>query len=302
MFAIGRVKLTPVTTRAETERLVGTRARMILFLLLSSLPILEISADVFGLVSQRTSGMVLLLPLAAILAVVITFFPHATDSIIARGLVAGMVACLVYDGFRLFAVYVLGSMGDFIPTMGTWITGDANTGTGALVGYIWRYLGDGGGLGVAFYIVAFAAGLQHWSSRPRVVLAAVGYAVFPVWTGLIATVALARRGEQMMFRLTPSAITITLIGHLIFGFVLGLGFLAARRSCAEWPWTPLLPRAAHLLSSRAAWNLKKTPGVLAGAGTIATAAPARSSRATRPEIHCGPVAGASAQETTKATI
>ena len=195
-----------------------------------------------------------------------------------------MVACLVYDGFRLFAVYVLGWMGDFIPTMGTWITGDSNHGTGALVGYIWRYLGDGGGLGVAFYVVAFAAGLQHWS-RLRVVLAAVGYAVFPVWTGLIATVALAPPGEQMMFRLTPSAIAITLIGHLVFGFVLGLGFLAGRRSCAEWPWTPLLPWAAHLLNSRTAWTLKTTSGTLAGREPIA--APVRASRTMRSEIHCG---------------
>ena len=248
MFAFDRVKMTP----APTGRDPGGNwiiARMMLFLLLASLPILEISADVFGLVSHRTSGTVLLLPLVAVLATVVTFFPHATDSIVARGLVAGMVACLVYDGFRLFAVYVLGWMGDFIPTMGTWITGDAHN--GALVGYIWRYLGDGGGLGVAFYLVAFAAGLQHWS-RPRVVLTAVGYAIFPVWTGLIATVALAPHGEQMMFRLTPSAIAITLIGHLVFGFVLGLGFLRGRRSCAKWPWPPLLPRAAHLLTRRAA--------------------------------------------------
>jgi hypothetical protein len=286
MLAIDRVDATPATTSVQTERPTGGNwiiARMMLFLLLASLPILEISADVFGLVSQRTSGTVLILPLVTVLAIVVTFFPHAIDSIVARGLVAGMVACLVYDGFRLFAVYVLGWMGDFIPTMGTWITGDASTGTGALVGYIWRYLGDGGGLGVAFYIVAFAAGLQHWSSRPRVVLVAVGYAVFPVWAGLIATVASAPHGEQMMFRLTPSAIAITLIGHLIFGFVLGLGFLSGRRNCAQWPWPPLLPRATQLLSSRAAWNLKKTSGT----ETIAAPTPARASRTMRTEIRCG---------------
>ena len=45
-----------------------------------------------------------------------------------------------------------------------------------------------------------------------------------------------------MFPLNPATISITLIGHLIFGLVLGLAFLKAPRGGAhrEWPWTPLL--------------------------------------------------------------
>ena len=215
-------------------------ARVMLILLLASMPILGISVDVFGLVSQGTTSIAVI-ALCALLGVVITFAPHRIDMIVGRGLIAGMVACIVYDGARLFAVHVLGLMDDFIPVMGSWVTGEPDTAGSAAVGYIWRYIGDGGGLGVAFFVVAFALGIDRWSST-RAVLAAVAFAVFPTWTGLIATVALAPHGQEMMFPLNPATISITLIGHLIFGLVLGLAFLKAPRGGAhpEWPWTPLL--------------------------------------------------------------
>ena len=72
-------------------------------------------------------------------------------------------------------------------------------------------------------------------------LSAVGYAVFPVWAGLIATVAFAPRGEELMFRLTPATLATTLIGHLVFGFVLGLAFVRTHRDrlAVHWPWPTL---------------------------------------------------------------
>jgi hypothetical protein len=214
-------------------------ARLMLILALSGMPILAISVDVFGIVPQRISAGAIVVTLAVVLAIM-TIWPHRTDVILGRALVAGMVACAVYDGFRLFAVHVLGWMGDFIPAMGSWITGDGDTAGSAMVGYVWRYIGDGGGLGVAFYVVALAIGLDRYRAR-SVVMAAVAYAVFPVWAGLIATVALAPRGEELMFRLTPTTLATTLIGHLIFGLVLGLAFVRAQRDpyAVRWPWPPL---------------------------------------------------------------
>jgi hypothetical protein len=125
--------------------------------------------------------------------------------------------------------------------MGTWLHSGTDSRTGAIVGYLWRYFGDGGGIGIAFFLIALALGLQHRSSR-TVLLAFVTFAVFPVWAGLIGTVALSERGQRDMFPLTPTTITLSLIGHLIFGLVLGLGFLRARGRLAQhWPWPPLLP-------------------------------------------------------------
>jgi hypothetical protein len=224
-------------------------ARILLILLLSSMPILGISVDVFGLVSQSTTSVAVIV-VTAVLATVMTFAPHRIDMIVVRGLIAGMVACIVYDGARLFAVHVLGLMGDFIPVMGSWVTGEPDTVGSAAVGYVWRYLGDGGGLGVAFFVMAFVLGIDRWSSV-RTVLAAVGFAVFPTWTGLIATVALAPRGQEMMFPLNAATVTITLVGHLIFGFVLGLAFLKAPRRGAhrEWPYPPMRLRRKRAVAS-----------------------------------------------------
>lgn len=218
-------------------------ARVLLVLLLSSMPILGICLDVFGLVSQSTTSIVVI-ALCAVLGAIITFAPHRIDMIVGRGLIAGIVACIVYDAARLFAVHVLGLMGDFIPVMGSWVSGEPDTAGSAAVGYIWRYIGDGGGLGVAFFVVAFALGIDRWSSV-QAVLAAVGFAVFPTWAGLMATVALAPHGQEMMFPLNAATITITLVGHLIFGLVLGVAFLKAPRGGAhrEWPWPPLLESA-----------------------------------------------------------
>ena len=58
-------------------------------------------------------------------------------------------------------------MGDFIPVMGSWVTGEPDTAGSAAVGYVWRYIGDGGGLGVAFFVVAFALGIDRWSNVGR---------------------------------------------------------------------------------------------------------------------------------------
>lgn len=214
-------------------------ARIGLVMLLASMPILAISVEVFGLASQSTITMVTI-ALVAVLATLVTFAPHRIDMIVGRGLIAGMVACIVYDGARLFAVHVLGLMGDFIPVMGSFVTGEPDTAGSAAVGYVYRYIGDAGGLGVAFFVIAFALGIDRWKNV-YAVLASVAFAVFPTWTGLMATVALAPHGEDRMFDLNPATFVITLVGHLIFGLVLGLAFLKAPRGKdrSDWPWPPL---------------------------------------------------------------
>jgi hypothetical protein len=243
----------------------GNRAwvliRIMLYVVWASLPLLAIVGHVFGLVSQRNSAM-LVVPLGVALVALAVVAPHPSDVIVRRGFVAGMVACVPYDVFRLTAVHVGGWMGDFIPKLGVWITGDSGAGAVA-VAYLWRYLGDAAGAGVGFYVVAFALGLHH-SSRPgQVVLAAIGYAVFPVWLGLIGLVALAPRGEELMFRLTPATVLITLIGHLMFGLVLGLLFVRERHIGAHWPWPPIsLPalRRKQTMALRRGRERQREPG------------------------------------------
>jgi hypothetical protein len=234
-------------------------ARMALILLLASMPILAIPADVSGLVSQGTSSVAVIV-LLAVLGTLVVFAPHRIDMIVGRGLIAGMVATIVYDGARLFAVHVLGLMGDFIPVMGSFVTGEPDTTGAAAVGYVWRYIGDGGGLGVAFFVVAYAVGIDRWNNV-YAVLASVAFAVFPTWAGLMATVALLPRGEQMMFDLNPATFTITLVGHLIFGLFLGLAFLKAPRGRdhSAWPWPPLSETAPAKRAIRFAKKVTSSP-------------------------------------------
>lgn len=215
--------------------------RMKLFVLWASMPLLAIVGDVFGLVSMRTSAMVVV-PLSVLLLALMAVAPHPSDAIIRHAFIVGLIACVPYDVFRLSAVHLGHLMGDFIPKLGLFIMGDSGA-VGATVGYLWRYLGDAAGAAVGFYVVAFTIGLHTWQPR-RIVLAATAFAVFPVWTGLMSLVALAPHGEELMFRLTPATVLITLIGHIIFGFVLGQGFVRARHLGAQWPWPPISLRAS----------------------------------------------------------
>ena len=191
-----------------------------------------------------TAGL-LVVPLTLVTLLLGVFSPSGEERLLLSGAMWGVLATLVYDAVRLDTVYLLGWWGDFIPRVGTWILGSgaaADAGSpvvGAVVGYLWRYVGDGGGIGVAFFVLVAATGLRRWGERATVA-ASVTFAVFPVWTGLVATVALAPRGQQQMFPLTPATVLLSLVGHLVFGLVLGLGCARCRRLEEYWPWTPLL--------------------------------------------------------------
>lgn len=213
--------------------------RIGLHLLLAALPLLAISAHVFGLIRMQDSAPILVIPLASAVVALTVLAPHAGDRVIAHGMGWGVLACAVYDAFRLVTVHVFGWWADFIPTMGTWITGNPDDHVaGAVVGYVWRYIGDGGGIGITFFALASAVGL-HRRSRRVAVGVSIAFAVVPVWAGLIATVALAERGQRMMFPLTLTTLALSLIGHLIFGWVLGLGFWRARAVGEDLPMEPL---------------------------------------------------------------
>jgi hypothetical protein len=84
--------------------------------------------------------------------------------------------------------------------------------------------------------------LNQWSRSPaKVVLTATAFAVFPVWAGLVATVALtSHEGRDPLFHLRPDTLLITLIGHVIFGVFIGLPYLRVLGRGVQWPWPSLL--------------------------------------------------------------
>ena len=108
------------------------------------------------------------------------------------GFLWGLIACACYDAFRLPTIYVAHWWDDFFGTVGGWATGSESN---FFVGYLWRYVGDGGGIAVSFFALAATVGAAAWPRR-QVLALAIGYAVCPVWTGLVLTDLLAPAGRQ----------------------------------------------------------------------------------------------------------
>jgi hypothetical protein len=129
--------------------------------------------------------------------------------------VGGVAATALYDLFR-FAVLWSGLMDrDPIPHIGVALGLEPAW----FFGYLWRYLGDGGGLALAFLVLGW-----------RGARAGVVFGLF-VCAGLLATLAVSPYGQQMLFPLTPVTVAMATVGHLIYGAVLGA--YAARRPAEE---------------------------------------------------------------------
>ncbi len=213
------MEITPIPQLSGTVRSrIPSPFRFGLYLVLASTPLLAISGEVFGLVSLRAVSGFFIFPLLGILAVLVALKPADIDRTALAGFAWGVLACAAYDSFRLPSVYVFHLWGDFFGRIGGWATG---TSSDYLAGYLWRYLGDGAGLGVVVFLQAAVIGCCSWPRR-YVIGFAVAFAVFPVWTGLVLTDALAPPGRAL-FPLNATTLVLSLVGHLIFGAMLGYG-------------------------------------------------------------------------------
>ena len=191
---------------------------------------LAISAHVFTSVSLVTVSLAVLLPLLAVSVAFVFGRPHVSDRLLLAGFLWGVVACAGYDAARLPTIYLFHWWADFFGPVGGWAT---DTKSNFLVGYVWRYAGDGGGIAVAFFALAATLGAGAWSRRATVTFA-VGYAVFPVWTGLVLTDLLAPRGHEL-FPLTLTTLALSLVGHLVYGAIMGFGYWKSRELEVLWP-------------------------------------------------------------------
>lgn len=216
------------------RRRIPNAFRFCLYLVLASTPLLAISGEVFGVVSLHAVSLVLLFPLLGVLAVLVALRPDDIDRTAFTGFAWGIAACAGYDSFRLPTVYGFHLWGDFFGRIGGWATG---TSSSYLAGYLWRYLGDGAGIGVVVFLLAGALGVSSWPRR-RVVWSAVAFAVFPVWTGLVVTDGLAPAGREL-FPLDATTLVLSLVGHLVFGAILGIGlWLAQPQLSGAWAAGP----------------------------------------------------------------
>ncbi len=129
------------------------------------------------------------------------------------GYAISLAAVLSYDLTR--APWILtGQWKDLIPNIGSMLL-DREEGH-AVLGYSWRWLGNGGGMGLAFFM-----GYPLLSRLVEVRRAALLYGVM-IWACLILTLLLAPRGQELLFAITPKTLVLSLVGHVVFGGAIGL--------------------------------------------------------------------------------
>jgi hypothetical protein len=132
-----------------------------------------------------------------------------------EGFCAGLLAVFGYDIARWLTI-AAGWWGDFIPSIGGWLLGTQQP--DVLLGYLYRWLGDGGGMGMAF-VVAIRLLAPALGPRSRFWLG-IAYGV-AIWWCLIATLMLSSEGQRLLFPVTPVTLALSLGGHLIYGGLLG---------------------------------------------------------------------------------
>lgn len=168
------------------------------------LPVTLISASAFGLTDLRTLAVLVLMPALVAGAVVLAGRRHQAR-LLAASLVAGIISTFLHDTFR-FGLIGAGLIdGDPIPNIGEAL----EVSPPWLFGYLWRYLGNGTGLALAF----FALGLR--SARVGVLYGLC------ICSGLLVTLAISPYGAQLLFSLTVTNGAMATGGHVIFGATLG---------------------------------------------------------------------------------
>jgi len=173
------------------------------------LPVTLIAATAFGVAGLRELAGFVLLPALA-LAVGVLLGRPAWASTALRALAAGVVATASYDVYR-GSFLALGLMQvDPIPHIGTAL----HLHPAWAFGYLWRYLGNGGGLAIAFFALGF-----------RGVRIGILYGLF-VCSGLLFVLVVAPYGQEMLFPLNATTVVMAVGGHIIYGAV--LGWIAAR--------------------------------------------------------------------------
>jgi hypothetical protein len=175
--------------------------------------ITALAAAIIGWLPLDIAGYLFVWPAVIIWLVVGILYPDY-GKLALKGFVIGVLACLFYDCMRFTAI-ALGLWGDFIPRIGMWLlhTNEPDW----LLGYIWRYVGDGG-----FMSVAFVVGYFLLKPKMDVRIAALLFGI-AIWVCLVATILIAPLGTEMLFPLTPVTFSLSLLGHVIYG--LSIGFL-----------------------------------------------------------------------------
>lgn len=185
-----------------------------LFFAVGLAPISALALSILRVLPLYVGALVIVLPAFLLGGGLSVQYPEY-GNLAGQGLLIGCIAVLLYDCTRIPLVF-LGVWGDFIPHISErlLVTAEPNW----VVGYLWRYLGNGGGMGLSFIV-----GTHVLSPQGNKWLLGIGYGVV-IWLCLLSTLFLAPHGEEQLFELNPVTLGLSLLGHLVYGGVLALGW------------------------------------------------------------------------------
>jgi len=175
-------------------------------------PITALAIAIIGVLPLYVTALILVVPSVVLGIGLACLFP-SYGKLALKGLLLGLIAVFFYDCMRVPFI-LAGIWGDFIPKISTWLLPYSQPNW--VVGYVWRYFGDGGFMGMAF-TVAYGTLKPH----VRVRTAALGFGI-AIWLCLLATLILAPHGEAMLFKLTLTTLSLSFLGHLIYGASIGM--------------------------------------------------------------------------------
>lgn len=187
------------------------RLSPLFFLFAGFLPVTAIVIHCLGLLPLRMNLHLVIIPAAMVLCC-LGIRDHRLGTLALRDWISGVIAVALYDLSRV--PFIMNGWTDFIPKIGGWLneTGEPD----ALTGYLWRYIGNGGGLGISFFMFLHLAGKKN-----ALVLNGLVFGLF-VFSSLIFVLRCFPEAQDMMFRITLFAFAGSLLGHVVYGLTLGL--------------------------------------------------------------------------------
>ncbi len=175
-------------------------------------PITALAIAIIGILPLSVSTLLIVLP-ATLLGIGLALWFPVYGKLALKGLMIGLIAVFLYDCMRVPFI-LTGIWGDFIPKINMLLFNTSQPDW--IVGYIWRYVGDGGYMGMAF-TVAYCVLKPRVDSR----IAGVVFGL-AIWVCLLGTLVLAPHGQEMLFKLSLTTLSLSLLGHLIYGISLGM--------------------------------------------------------------------------------
>src|SRR5207253_10647668 len=110
--------------------------------------IIALAIAIICLFPLYVAALVMVVP-SVVLGIGLAFMFPNYGKLALKGLLIGLIAVFLYDCMRVPFI-LLGIWGDFIPKINMLLFNTSQPNW--VVGYIWRYVGDGGYMGMAFTV------------------------------------------------------------------------------------------------------------------------------------------------------